>query len=460
MKKEVSVLDHGILKDLDATGIAEKIKAKEFTAQEVLDCVKERAEIAEPKINAIVSSDFKLKDYKTEGVFAGVPMFVKDLIDVKGFPNRLGSAGLPDKVRKKDDPFIPQLLNSGCYIIGKSATSEFGLLPSCETIVNGVTQNPHKIGYSTGGSSGGAAALVASGVVPIAHTMDGGGSTRIPACCCGLIGLKPSRGRQLGSITKPLPIDIVTHGIVSRTVRDTANYFHAMEQHFKHPKYPEIGLVKGPSKKRLKIAVFGQSPAGVDSNHEVVEVTNNAGKLCEELGHEVHYISNPYTADFILDFLSYYSKLAWISKNTGFLTRGGFKRSKLENFTKEFANYAKRLWALAPGAIRRIKKKFVPHYEQVVSQYDVLISPTLAEPVKEIGYYGLDVSIEAMVLRLNSSTYYTIVQNATGAPAISLPLGKCKNGLPIGPQFATKIGHEKKLLELAFEIEAANALLV
>ena len=422
MKQEISVLDIGILGDMDATAIAEHIKKKEFTAQEVLDCVQARAEKANPSINAIVASDYQVRDYDENGVFAGVPMYIKDLINVKGFANRNGSAALPDKIEKKDEKVVPQILSTGCYVVGKSATSEFGLLPTVETYVNGDTHNPIKLGYSTGGSSGGAAALVASGVVPIAHTMDGGGSTRIPACCCGLIGLKPSRGRHQGSSTKGLPLDIVTHGIVSRTVRDTANYYHAIEQYAKHPSLPEIGKVTGPSKKRLKIAVFTQSPVGIESHPDVSDVVLKSGQLCEELGHEVAYIPNPYSERFGVDFLAFYAKLAWALTNLGvFLNGGSFKRKQLEPFTRGLAKYAKRLRSFAPGGTMRLRR-FTKSYNEITEKYDVLLGPTLALPVPKLGYLGVDVPIVAAIMRLNSYTNFTIVQNATGAPAISLPM--------------------------------------
>ncbi len=457
MKKEISAFDIGILENWDATEIAEKIKKKEISAKEVLSTVKERAEKTQEELNAIVSSNYDLNEIKSKGVFAGVPLFVKDLIPVKGLPNRMGSKGMPDKNCKKDDKLIPQLNATGCHIIGKSATSEFGLLPSCETYVNGDTQNPHKVGFSTGGSSGGAAALVAAGVVPIAHTMDGGGSTRIPASCCGLIGLKPSRGRHIESPTKLLPIDIVTHGIVSRSVRDTANYYQAIEQFKKHATYPEIGQVKNPISRKLKIGMFTESPVGIESHDDVKDVVLKAGKICENLGHEVEYIRNPYSDKVLLDFVTYYSMLAKGINSLGRIVNDkGFQKKKVELFTKELGSYFNKLIFLSPGAIKRLKKDLVQTYNQLTEEYDILLSPTLAQPVPPLGYFGTDIPIIATIMRLNNYVGFTIIQNATGAPAISLPLGRCKNGLPIGPQFATKLGDEKTLLELAFQLEAAN----
>ncbi len=457
MKKEFSVFDVGILEDWDATEIAAKIKSKEISAKEVNDCVRERTEKANPALKAIVATGFETNPPQTEGVFAGVPIFIKDLIDVKDFPNRMGSSAIPPKIKKKDDKVVPQIVSTGCHVIGKSATSEFGLLPSCETYVNGDTQNPHRFGYSTGGSSGGAGSLVAAGVTPIAHTMDGGGSTRIPASCCGLIGLKPSRGRHCESPTKQLPIDIVTHGIVSRSVRDTANYYHAIEQYAKNKNLPEIGRVTSPSKRRLKIGMFYQSPTGIESHSDVKAVVLETGKICENLGHEIEYLDNPYTDMLVLDFLTYYSMLARGINSFGKVTYDmGFKKKKAELFTRELGAYFSKLMFLAPGAMKRLKKNLVQEYEGLMEKFDVLLSPTLASPVPEIGFFGTDVPIISAVMRLSNYVAYTIVQNAVGAPAISLPMGYCSNGLPVGPQFAAKIGDEKTLLELAFELEEAG----
>ena len=251
----------GILKGMDATEIARNIRQKSISVKEVIECIRERAEKANSVINAIVASDYEMNAsaYNTNGIFAGVPTYIKDLVHTKGFPTRSGCEGLSATIDRKNEKAVEHFLSAGFVVLGKSATSEFGFLPSCETRLHGDTLNPHNTEYSTGGSSGGAGALVAAGVVPIAHAMDGGGSIRIPASCCGLVGLKPSRGRMLGSMTAALPVDIVAHGVLTRTVRDTANFFAGMEQYYRPKNLPEIGSVRGPSARRLKIALITQS---------------------------------------------------------------------------------------------------------------------------------------------------------------------------------------------------------
>jgi amidase len=367
---------------------------------------------------------------------------------------------LPPTIDKKSEKAVEHFLSAGFVVLGKSATSEFGWLPSCETRLHGDTLNPHNTEYSTGGSSGGAGALVAAGVVPIVHAMDGGGSIRIPACCCGLVGLKSSRGRMLGSVTAALPIDIVAHGVLTRTVRDTANFFAGMEQYYRPKNLPEIGSVSGPSATRLKIALITQNPVGLEAHQDVVDAVVNAGKKCEALGHHVEHIPNPYPDSILFDFLVYYSFLAWLTTRFGKFAMGwSFNARKVEPFTKELGDYFYKFLLMAPSALRRLRNDLVVTYRSLVSKYDVLLSPILANPTPKLKYFSPELGVISLVTRLNNHVTFTTIQNCTGAPAISLPLGTCGNGLPIGVQFAAGLGEDRKLLELAFELEAAGAFI-
>jgi len=456
------VHDIGILKGMDATAIADNIRQKKISVKEAAACVQERAEKANPLLNAIISSDYEmyLTQYRTDGFFAGVPTYIKDLVRVKGFPTRQGCAGMPDTVSKKNDKIVEHFLSAGFVTVGKSATSEFGLLPNSETRVHGETCNPINPEYSTGGSSGGAGALVAAGVVPLAHAMDGGGSIRIPASCCGLIGLKPSRGRMLGSLSAGLPVDIVTDGVLTATVRDTANFFAAMEQYHKPVHLPEIGKVSSPSGRRLKMALFTQSPAGIEAHPDVCASVMNAGKRCERLGHYVDYIPNPYSDKILFDFLIYYCFNAWLIVTFGKLAiNWKFNRKKIEPFTKGLNDYFCKFLLMVPGSFRRLRNDVTNEYNALLKKYDVLISPTLLTPTPKLKYIGPEVGFISMVMRLNNYVNFTIIQNTTGAPAITLPMGRCSNGLPIGVQFAAGMGEERKLLELAFELESAGDFL-
>ena len=461
-QQQVDTSQIGILGDMDATEIGSNIRNGNISIQEAIDCVRDRAKIAEPKINAIVASNYdidvsKLKLNK-DAIFYGVPSYIKDLVEVKGFPCRQGSKAIPDDIIKKNDILVAQFESTGSVILGKSATSEFGFLPSCETLVNGATRNPRNLAYSTGGSSGGAGALVAAGVAPIAHTMDGGGSTRIPASCCGLIGLKPSRGRHVSSPTKKMPIDIVTHGIVSKTVRDSTNYFRSIVNYNVSSKLTKIGTIDVMPKKRLKIGLIHTNPAGIDCHPDVTATTLQTGKICSDLGHHVEIIENPYNENFTMDFIVYYSMMAKLNNQFGKLTYNrSFDAKATENFTKELGYHFSKVMMMAPFSIHRMKNQLIKENRKAFETYDVILSPVLSAPVCKIGYFGTTVSTFSMLMRLNNTTNFTMVQNVTGTPAISLPLGKCKDGLPIGMQFCAPMNEESLLLSLAFELEAAQS---
>jgi amidase len=459
--KKISTFDTGILGNLDATEVALKIREKEFSAEEAVECATERAKVTDSAINAIVNADYDhaLKESKMQhtGIFAGVPTFIKDLNDVKGLPTLKGSSGFKVVPAKKNDKIIDQLLSvTGSIILGKSSTSEFGLLPCGETLQHGETRNPWNTDHSTGGSSAGAAALVAAGVVPFAHASDGGGSIRIPASCCGLVGLKPSRGRNIISASQIVPIDIAQDGIVSRTVRDTAGYIHGLEVYHKNEKLLPIGLVNQPGKKRLRIGLFTKSSTGVESHTDVTQTVLETGKLLEQLGHEVSYINNPFEHKITRDFMVYWSFLSFASMLSEYATKGfSFNHFKTAKFTKQLGGFFPLISVRAATSIRNLKNH-TADYNKVFEKYDVLLSPTLSHPAPPIGHFGTEVDTIDIIMKLNSYVNFTTTQNITGAPAISLPLGLSRDGLPIGVQLAAMLGEERILLELAFELEVAK----
>lgn len=458
--QKISTYDIGVLGKMDATEVAKKIQSKEFTSHEAVTCAIERAKASE-EINAIVNHSYfnaleESKEIHT-GIFSGVPTFIKDLNDVKGLPTLKGSSAFKVVSAKKNDKIVDQILSiTGSVILGKSSTSEFGLLPCGETLQHGETRNPWNTDHSTGGSSAGSSALVAAGVVPFAHASDGGGSIRIPAACCGLVGLKPSRGRNIMSASQIVPIDIAQDGIVSRTVRDTANYIHGLELYHKNEKLLPIGLVNQPGKKRLHIGLFTKSSTGVDSNNDVTNTVMETGKLLEQFGHEVSYINNPFEHKITRDFMVYWSFLSFASMLSEYATNGfSFNHFKTAKFTKQLGGFFPLLSVRAVSSIRNLKNH-TNDYNKLFEKYDVLLSPTLSHPAPLIGHFGTEVDAIDIIMKLNSYVNFTTTQNITGAPAISLPLGLSKDGLPIGVQFAAMLGQEKILLELAFEIEEAK----
>lgn len=462
--KEVSSFHIGVMGTMDATETAEKIKKGEITSFEAVECAVDRAIATHGKLNAVVNQQYekakKLAKNPQPGIFSGVPTFIKDLNDVEGLPTLCGSTAIKPTPAKKDDEIVMQFNSTGCIILGKSATSEYGLLPCGETLQNGDSHNPWNTGHSTGGSSAGAAALVAAGVVPFAHASDGGGSIRIPASCCGVIGLKPSRGRNTTSPTaKYVPINIAEDGVVTRSVRDTANYFFALEQYYKNPRLKPVGKVTGPGTHKLRIGVFTEASTGVESQDSVRNTVMTAGMLCEGLGHKVSNIKNPFRHETSRDFILYWSFLSFAIFFSELAAKGvRFNPFKASKFTKELASAFPFLSISAGASFRRLKE-FENYYNSLFNDYDVLVSPTLSHAAPKLGHFGPHEKTTDILMRLNGYTNFTPTQNITGAPAISLPMGFSNDGLPIGVQFAADTGNERRLIELAFEIEEAEGLI-
>jgi len=450
-----------VLGTADAVEVARRIRCGEVQASEVVEAAILRAERVNPRLNAIAAPTFDAARAEAEagraGPLAGVPSFVKDTDSVAGAPMRYGSRGLPCTPADETSPPAKQFLSTGVISLGKTTTPEFGLTGTTEPLVQGPTHNPWRPGFSSGGSSGGSAALVAAGVVPIAHANDGGGSIRIPAACCGLVGLKPSRGRLVDVERSELfPVKIVHQGVLSRTVRDTAAYFHAAERYYRNPKLPEIGRVEG-SGRRLRIGFFSDLGEGEPAHPECVGAVTAAAELCQQLGHSVEPAPCPFDEQFHEDFFLFWASLAFAITRFGTrLIHPEFDRTKVEEFTNGLARHFQENAYKTPGAIFRLRR-FAHRHARVFDRYDVLMNPTLGMPTPELGFIGPDVPFDTALERLKWFIPFTPVQNVSGNPAISLPLAWSESGLPIGIQFSSAMGTERTLLQLALELEDATA---
>ena len=455
----VSALCDDVLGTADAVEIARRIQAGEIQAREAVAAAIARAERVNPALNAIATPLFdsarRDAEHPRSGVFSGVPSFIKDTDAVAGSPVLFGSRGLPRKPAEKSSPFVRQFLSLGVINLGKTTTPEFGLTGTTEPLVHGPTHNPWKLGFSPGGSSGGSAALVAAGVVPIAHANDGGGSIRIPASCCGVVGLKPSRGRLAAMEGSELfPVKITQQGMVSRSVRDTAVFLHAAEQYHRNPKLPEVGLVTRTGR-RLRIGFFTALGEHAPSHPDCVSAGSNAAKLCESLGHSVEEVPAPIDDGFLEDFFLLWATIGFAVTRFGhWVVHPDFDRTKVDAFTEGLASYFRDNARRVPMAIWRLRR-FAHQYARYFDDYDVLMNPTVAMPPPEHGFIGPEVAFETALERLKWFIPFTQTQNVSGGPAISLPLGQSAEGLPLGVQFASPTGDERTLLQLAIEIEAA-----
>jgi amidase len=451
------------LGDHDAVGLAAEIRAGTVSPLEAVEAAIARVELLQPELNGMACADFDRARDRARAVspgerfFAGVPTFVKDNSDVAGLPTQQGCAAYVARPARADGDFAAMYLGQGLVNLGKSQLSEFGFSASAEFRSLDPVRNPWNTGYSSGASSAGSAAFVASGAVPIAHANDGGGSIRIPAGCNGLVGLKPTRGRVPQDKTlREMPVRIVADGVVTRSVRDTAAFLRESERHYRNLKLPPIGDVTGPGRKRLKVAMVINSVGGLHTDPQVADAVRDTGKLLDSFGHHVEEVEAPVPESFIEDFLSYWSLLATFLTTTGKRTLDpSFDRRLTDNLTQGLARNGRRKAYRLPLTLSRLgASKYVS--ARFFRDYDIAITPVMALPTPELGWLDPRQPYEVVIGRLIQLANFTPLQNATGDPGISLPLGTSANGMPIGVHIASSQGREARLLEVAYELEQAH----
>ena len=445
--------------DWDAVETAAKIRSGEVSAAEVVEAAIARAERIEPQLNAIVAKTYaraRKAVANATGPWAGVPTLIKDLEDVTGVPTGFGSRAFPGYRGSAQTPLTNAYFDMGVISIGKSATPEFGLSATTEPVRGGVTRNPWNTEHSCGGSSGGAAALVAAGVVPVAHASDGGGSIRIPASCCGTVGLKVSRTRYPEARpTIAGPIVISVHGVQSRSVRDTAAVIAAMETPPQVSGVAPVGLVSGPSRRRLKMAYVTRGLRGEAIDGAVEAATARVAAQCESLGHTVEPFAMPFDLVAEDDFILYWSAFAHGAVSI-WEKRFRLPRNRLafEQFTLGLARHYEDNIDRFEETVARLQAA-PAQMAAVFDNYDVILSPVVAAPPPPIGALSGRLDFETLMARLIDYVQFTSFYNVAGNPAISLPLSMSPDGLPIGTMFAAADGDEKTLLALSYELEEA-----
>jgi len=460
----ISAFTNDVLGKLDALGIAAAIAKKEISLAEVTEAAIQRAEKVNVDLNAIAVKTYDDAKHKQPtakaGLLYGVPSFIKDNEKVKDCATQLGTGSFRSKKATKHSPFVNQFLSTGVTYLGKSTLPEFGLICSTENEKWGITRNPWDTDYTTGGSSSGSAALVASGVVPIATANDGAGSIRIPAACCGLVGLKPTRKRLIDMEGAAImPLQIVYEGVLTRTVRDTAAFYADAEKFYKNTKLPALGHVQHPNKKRLRIAFFENIvPSKLGHQDEDTYRTQvETAQLLQSLGHTVEQVKVPIDIDAMSGhYLNYYGFMAYMISHWGQLVvQAKVDKSQLEPFTLGLSQYFKNNALQLPRSIRLLRESALKA-EQLFGQFDVLMTPVVSHKTPKIGHFSTQLSYEEIAHRAIVYASYCGLQNVSGAPAISLPLGKCGDNMPLGVHFTAPFGHDKVLLELAYELEEAK----
>lgn len=462
MKRVHAFSDDG-LGDLDAVGVAAAIAGGELSAAEAADAALARIAAVDPTLRAMAVNDAERARTRARtgefagGVFAGVPAVIKNNTALEGLPTRHGSAATPDRPAKADDPFTGQLRETGVNLLGASTLPAFGLTATTEFVDRDPTRNPWNTDYSSGASSGGSAALVAAGAVPIAHGNDGGGSIRIPAAACGLVGLKPTRGRVAAdAMAGAAPIDLVSNGVLTRSVRDTAAFFADVERRHPATSLKPIGLVEGPAQRRLRIAVILEPLTGQLLDDDTQAALMATGELLSNLGHRTEMIPMPLERAYVSQFIEYWGLMAFSVDRMGTRVVGkGFRRRDLDPFTRGLSRlYLRRSWRTA-SSIRGLRKATAA-FDGVFERFDVVLSPTVAHTTPKIGYLDPAGDFDEILQRLIHYVAFTPVNNTAGTPAISLPLGQTPDGLPIGMHFSAGRGEEAMLLGLAYELEAAR----
>ena len=457
----------------DGLGLAELVKKKEIKPAELVEAAIERIERHNTQLNAVVFKAYDearaMAKTKLSGPFAGVPMLLKDILGFKrGWPNRNGSRSVPAVPAPYDSTLVIRFQAAGLIPLGKTNVPEFGALPLTEPKLYGPARNPWNLDHSTGGSSGGSASAVAAGIVPLAHANDGGGSIRVPASCCGLVGLKPTRGRNpLGPMIGDALGGLVAEHVVSRSVRDTAAVLDAtagpeIGDPYAAPPPPGSYLAATKRKpKKLRIAFTAKRLDG-EVDPECKAATEAAANLCSKLGHNVEEVMPQLPegdrTNFRTNFVVIWTAgLAMVAEFNARALGKTPAREDFEGLTWGMYQLGKTISATQYQLCRASLQVLARQIARWQQPYDAWITPVLARPPMEIGALDLEeTDVMKGLAPIVDYLPFTAMQNVTGQPAISLPLTWSKSGLPIGVQFVGRFGEEHLLLQLAAQIERAE----
>ncbi len=458
---------------MDATDQAALVRKGEVSASELLEAALERIEDLDPSLNAVIIRWFdearSAAELLPDGPFRGVPFLLKDLwAHYAGQPLTNGCQALKDSlpISPADTTLVSRFRHAGLNIAGRTNSPEFGSLPTTEPTAWGPTRNPWNLDHSPGGSSGGSAAAVAAGMVPFAHASDGGGSIRIPASCCGLVGLKPSQGRiTLGPFRDESNLGVEL--CVSRTVRDTAALLDAVHgpgvgdtviaPQPQRPFVDEVGVDPG----RLRIGLLDAHPLGEALHDECRQAARSAAALLESLGHHVEHAFPAALAncDFGRRFSALWSTNMGVSVSRIEAQLGrSLAHGDLEPVNAAQVAFAEKVsavdYALALAATVEFRRALQQWW---ADGWDLLLSPTLAEPPVPIGTFANDPAAPmAPMARAAAYVPFTPAFNSSGQPAISLPLHWSEAGLPIGIQLVSAYAREDVLLRVAAQVETAS----
>jgi amidase len=463
--------------ELDATGMAELVRKGEVSAGELVESAIERIEALNPQLNAVVYKLYaRARSAATQppsGIFGGVPFLLKDAFGhLAGVPTRQGSAFEPATPQDHNSTLTDRFLAAGLNPLGKTNVPEFALMATTESRLYGPARNPWNTGHTTGGSSGGSAAAVASGMVPVAHANDGGGSIRIPASCCGLVGLKPTRARtSIGPEVADGWGGLEVEHVVCRTVRDCAAMLDAVAgsalgDPYCAPAGPPNWLaasIQPPD--QMRIAVIRTLPDGSALDPECLAAVDRAAAHCADLGHRVEEV------DPVQAWQMSPERFALISKSWGAIyasslvaqvdtiaaaTGAAPSPNNLEAYSLGLYAMGKEVTGGAYQQAWAVLHQFGRNMAQWHVEWDVALTATLGQPPLALGTIDPQSSdVAATFATMAAFSPFTALQNGTGQPALTLPLHWSADGLPIGVQLGGRFGEEVLLLQLATQLEAA-----
>jgi amidase/6-aminohexanoate-cyclic-dimer hydrolase len=457
--------------DYDGLGLADLIARKKISALELLDAVRQRAELLNPRLNALChlffdKAEAQINENLGTGPFRGVPFVLKDLsVYLTGTITSGGSRVWKNNVAEFDSTLVSRYKRAGLVIFGKSNTPECGLTTTTESVLFGQTRNPWNLERTPGGSSGGSAALVAARVVPMAHGSDGGGSIRIPASCCGVFGFKPTRSRvPLGPAQFEGWNGMAHHHALTVSVRDSAALLDLTGgQELGSPYFsplPDRPFLEAAQSDpgSLKIALIATAPDGITIDPECKSAALAAAKLCESLGHKIDEVTLPVDARLargaFLDVL--HVSIARVLDDAA--TRLGRSVTEQDVETVTWATFAAGrntssvAYSRAIATLHQIGLAMADFHQK----YDVVLSPTLAKPPVPLGELSLSQEVAKWGKAVMEFSPFTALYNITGEPSMSVPLHWTSDGLPVGVLFSGRFGEDAVLFRLAAQLERAQ----
>jgi amidase len=457
---------------LDALGLAELVRKKHVKPIELVDAAIEMIERLNPTLNAVVTPMYEQARALSlgkipDGPFTGVPFLLKDLgAPYAGVRMTMASAAMRDFVPDHDSELVARLKRAGLIILGKTNTPEFGILPTTEPRLFGPCHNPWEVNHTTGGSSGGSSAAVAARLVPMAHANDGGGSIRIPASCCGLFGLKPTRARNpLGPDFGDIFSGLVIDHAVTRSVRDSAALLDATagpdigDPYWAPPPARPFLQEVGTSSGKLRIAFTVTAGSEIKVHPDCVSAVHEAAKLCVELGHQVEEVVPLLNRELVTQsFMVLWSAgCSWTIDGIGMVTGRTVTAAQVEPLTWALHEMGRKQSASAYLLSLSLLQRVARDIGQFFLKYDVWLTPTLSEPPVPLGTFDSPPENPLQGLRrAEQFVPFTPICNVTGQPAMSVPLYWNAEGLPIGVHFVGRFGDEATLFRLAAQLESAR----